>query len=53
MAEFEVTIRSVWDAETGDFEQLTGDATEQMEEGDADLAENSDKAEDSDKEAED
>ncbi|XP_048374972.1 mRNA turnover protein 4 homolog [Sphaerodactylus townsendi] len=41
MAEFQVTIRSMWHAETGDFEQLTGDTAEQMEEGDADLAEDS------------
>ncbi|XP_060114779.1 mRNA turnover protein 4 homolog [Heteronotia binoei] len=45
MAEFEVTIRSVWHAETGEFEQLTGHTAEQLEdgdEGDADLAEESD-----------
>ncbi|KAL8198259.1 UNVERIFIED_CONTAM: mRNA turnover 4 [Gekko kuhli] len=44
MAEFKVTIRSVWSAETGDFEQLTGDVAEQLEEeeeGHADLAEDS------------
>ncbi|XP_015268093.1 PREDICTED: mRNA turnover protein 4 homolog [Gekko japonicus] len=47
MAEFKVTIRSVWCAETGDFEQLTGDVAEQPEEeeeeeeGDVDLAEES------------
>lgn len=35
MAEFKVVIRSVWDAETGQFEQLetpTGDCSATMEE---------------------
>lgn len=43
MAEFKVVIRSVWDAETGEFEQLetpTGDRSGAMKEEDESNEEN-------------
>ncbi|XP_010011659.1 PREDICTED: mRNA turnover protein 4 homolog, partial [Nestor notabilis] len=36
MAEFKVTIKFLWNSETGDFQKLVGDAAEEEEEEDAD-----------------
>lgn len=32
MAEFKVTIKFLWNSETGDFQKLVGDAAEEEEE---------------------
>jgi len=32
MAEFKVTIKFLWDSETGDFQKLVGDTAEEKEE---------------------
>ncbi|NWU90611.1 MRT4 protein, partial [Upupa epops] len=44
MAEFKVTIKSVWNSETGDFQKLVGDKTE--EEDEDDLEDKEEEAED-------
>lgn len=36
MAEFKVTIKFLWNSETGDFQKLAGDTAEEEEEEDDD-----------------
>lgn len=36
MAEFKVTIKFLWNSETGDFQKLVGDTAEEEEEEDED-----------------
>lgn len=36
MAEFKVTVKFLWNSETGDFQKLVGDTAEEEEEEDGD-----------------
>ena len=42
MAEFKVTIKFLWNSETGDFQKLVGDSAEEEEEEDDDDESNED-----------
>lgn len=42
MAEFKVTMKFLWNSETGDFQKLVGDTAEEEEEEDDDDGSNED-----------